>query len=296
MKPLFAYVSAVGCCAALALPASAAVLYNNLTPTNAMAMATRPGTAAFEIESADDFVLPSRSFVNSASFTGLVVPGPTGAGATISQVVIEIYRVFPKDSDIGRTSGAPTFSTSQVPTRVNSPSDVAFDSRDSTGSGLTFSSATLAASFTALNSIAPGGIHPLPGIKTGGTGPVTGQEVQIDVSFLTPFDLPADHYFFVPQVLMSNGATFFWLSASRPISGAGTTPFPAGSTDLQAWTRDEFLDPDWLRVGTDIVGAGTFNAAFSLNGSVIPEPSTIALMMAAAGLVGLRRRPRTIAS
>jgi hypothetical protein len=54
-------------------------------------------------------------------------------------------------------------------------------------------------------------------------------------------------------VTLANGAQFYWLSASRPISGAGTTPF---NPDLQAWTRDANLDPDWLRVGTDIVGGG----------------------------------------
>ena len=48
----------------------------------------------------------------------------------IDQVIVEIYRVFPNDFDVGRTSGAPVFSTAQVPTRVNSPSDVALDSRD----------------------------------------------------------------------------------------------------------------------------------------------------------------------
>ena len=48
------------------------------------------------------------------------------------------------------------------------------------------------------------------------------------------------------------------------------------------------LDPDWLRVGTDIVGgmpAPTFNAAFSLSGSTIPEPSTWAMML--IGFAGL---------
>ena len=60
---------------------------------------------------------------------------PAAHGAPSEDVVVEIYRVFPNDSDVGRTSGSPTFSTSQVPTRVNSPSDVAFDSRDSSGSG-----------------------------------------------------------------------------------------------------------------------------------------------------------------
>src|SRR4029077_3378803 len=55
-----------------------------------------------------------------------------------------------------------------------------------------------------------------------------------------------DHYFFVPQVELDNG-DFVWLSSVRPIVAPGT-PF---APDLQAWTRDEFLDPDWLRIGTD---------------------------------------------
>ena len=74
--------------------------------------------------------------------------------------------------------------------------------------------------------------------------------------------------------------------------GPGTTPFPAGVTDLQAWTRDAMLDPDWLRVGTDIVGGTTpptFNTAFSLEGTIIPEPGTITLMVLGLVLIGVAR-------
>src|SRR5262252_9377807 len=113
-----------------------------------------------------------------------------------------------------------------------------------------FNSSMLSATFTALNSVTAGGIHPFPLQTTNGNGPLTGQEVQINVTFATPFNLPADHYFFVPQVALTGGAQFYWLSASRPIAGPGTTPF---APDLQVWTRDQFLDPDWLRAGTDIV-------------------------------------------
>ena len=97
----------------------------------------------------------------------------------------------------------------------------------------------------------PGGINPIPNQTTGGNGSVAGEEVEISVSFATPFTLPADHYFFVPQVQLNSG-DFLWLSAPKPIVSPGT-PF---APDLQSWTRDDALDPDWLRVGTDIVGAG----------------------------------------
>jgi hypothetical protein len=57
-----------------------------------------------------------------------------------------------------------------------------------------------------MNSVQPGGIHPLPNVQTGGNGPVTGQETVIAVNFSTPFNLPADQYFFVPQVELTSGA------------------------------------------------------------------------------------------
>jgi hypothetical protein len=281
MRHLFACVTFLGLGAIFAAPASAAVIYNNLTPNNAMAIASRPGgPGVFEIEAADDFLLGSQATINSASFVGLLVPG-TGGTPSVSEIVVEIYRVFPKDSNTARTPN--------VPTRTNSPSDVAVLDRDSAAGELTFGSSVLSATFTALNSVQPGGIHPSPLQTTGGNGALTGQEVQFNVTFTIPFDLPADHYFFVPQVLLTNGGQFYWLSASRPISGAGTTPF---APDLQAWTRDEFLDPDWLRVGMDIVGGATpptFNAAFSLNGNAVPEPSTIVLLVTALAIIGVRR-------
>ena len=91
-----------------------------------------------------------------------------------------MYRVFPLDSDTVRTP--------KVPTRANSPSDVAFDSRDVTS---TFNTNLVSATFTALNSVQPGGIHPSPLQTTVGNGPLTGQEVQITLTFLTPFNLAA---------------------------------------------------------------------------------------------------------
>jgi hypothetical protein len=287
MRRGFSCFIALGIGTVLATPAFAATIYNNLTPNNLIAIASRPNAGApFEIEAGDDFLLTQHTLIDSASFTGLFVAGSAGPPA-ISDIVVEMYRVFPADSDVVRTPN--------VPTRMNSPSDVALASKDSAASQLTFSSSVLSPTFTTINSIQPGGIHPSPNQTTMGNGSLTGQEVQINVTFNTPFDLQADHFFFVPQVALNNGGQFYWLSASRnPITGLGTTPF---SPDLQVWTRDARLDPDWLRAGTDIVGGATpptFNAAFSLGGTVLPEPSSI--LLTTIGLVtligvGLFRRP-----
>ncbi|MBI3432979.1 MAG: PEP-CTERM sorting domain-containing protein [Hydrogenophilales bacterium] len=280
----------------LLLAASAATaspfFFSTGNPDGKMGTASRPASAGlFGIESADDFVLSQQTKISSATFTGLLTGRATTAD--IGSVGVEIYRVFPSDSDVGRTSGAPTFSTSMVPTRVNSPADVAFDTR--TGSGLGFSVSSLG-SFTVANSVLPGGIHPLPNPMTGGDGAVTGSEVEFAVNFVTPFDLAAGHYFFVPLVELTGG-DFLWLSAPRPIVPPGT-PFPPGSTDLQTWTRDDFLAPDWLRVGTDIVGgspAPTFNAVFSLTGESaasgsIPEPGSLFLVVAGSLALLVMRR------
>lgn len=262
--------------AAFTAPQALAVPFNFSTGavTNFMASASRPdATGKIEIESADDFVLGTRTRIDSAIFTGLLTGGATISD--ISGINVEIYRVFPLDSNTTRTPN--------VPTRVNSPSDVAFAERN----GVSFTGATLNASFTALNSVQAGGIHPLPNQTTGGNGAVTGQEVQFQVTFSSPFDLPPDHYFFVPQVDV-DGGEFLWLSAERPIVTG--TPF---APDLQAWIRDGDLDPDWLRIGTDIVGGATpptFNLAFSLAGetvdAAVSEPSALALLATLGMILG----------
>jgi hypothetical protein len=275
---------AIGISAVLLWAASAAgapFFFSTGNPDGLIATASRPDSPGkIEIESADDFVLANTTTITGATFTGLV---PLGSTAT--DVIVEIYRVFPKDSTVPPSG--------QVPTRANSPSDVAFDSREFAAE-LSFSTVLLSPSFTAANSVR-NGINPSPTQTTGGEGPVTGQEVLFNVSFLTPFNLPADHYFFVPQVTLDSG-DFMWLSTPKPVVSPGT-PF---SPDLQSWIRNADLDPDWLRIGTDIVGppvqggaAPTFNAAFTLVGQV-PEPATLLLL--AVGLVvlwwGLKKRKR----
>ena len=256
-------LSGVLCPAAGASP----FFFSTGNPDGKIALGSRPANGAVnEIEAADDFVITGATALTGASFTGLL---PTGAPlSSITQVRVEVYGVFPFDSDLGRTSGPPTFSTALVPTRVNSPSDTATADRDSADRTLSFTASVLSTTFTASNSVL-NGIHPKPGQTTGGEGPVSGEEVQFNLGLSSPINLAAGHYFFVPQVSLAS-SEFFWLSAPRPIVAPGT-PFPTGSTDLQAWIRDAALDPDWLRVGTDIVGGATpptFNATFSLSGAV----------------------------
>jgi hypothetical protein len=174
--------------------------------------------------------------------------------SSITQVEVEIYHVFPNDSQ-DPPSG-------NVPTRVNSPGDVEIDNatRDSLDGSLSFSASVVSSSFTAANSVV-NGINPSPDQFTGGEGPVTGEEVSITVTFNPPILLPADHYFFRPEVLLTSG-DFLWLSAPKPIVPPAT-PF---ENDLQSWIRNDDLAPDWLRIGTDITEQGPFNAAFSLVG------------------------------
>jgi hypothetical protein len=268
-----------------AAPAGAATFFFSTgNPDGKIATTSRPADPGhIETETADDFALTTATQITSATFTGLVT-GTTAPGV-VNAVTVEIYRVFPLDSDTVRTPN--------VPTRVNSPSDVAFTSADSGSGELTFSAADLG-SFTAANSVL-NGINPSPGQFTGGEGPATGDENVFSVDFTTPILLGPGHYFFVPQVEVSNGE-FLWLSAPKPIVSPGT-PFPAGFTDLQAWIRNENLAPDWLRIGTDITHQGPFNMTFTLSGATVPEPGAWAMLIVGFAGVGamLRRRSRSIA-
>ena len=235
------------------------------------ALSRRPSPGKIETETADDFALTETTVISQAVITGLIVPN-TMALDSISQVEVELYHVFPLDSDLSRTI--------RVPTRVNSPADVEIDTatRDPLARTLSFSSTLLNPSFTVANSVV-NGINASPNQLTHGEGPQSGEEVAITINFTTPIILPAGHYFFRPEVLV-NGGDFLYLSAPRPIVPPGT-PFPAGVTDLQAWIRNANLNPDWLRIGTDIIGiippattAPTFNMTFSLAGDTVPEAGT----------------------
>src|SRR5437879_5415408 len=244
-------------------------------PDGKIGTLSRPASAGLiETETADDFILTQATTINQATFIGLL---PSGAPLTsITDVEIELYHVFPVDS-ANPPSG-------NVPTRINSPSDVHFAAFDSVAGTLSVTPILLNSAFTVANTVV-NGIHPSPNQFTGGEGAATGEEVLFNITFTPAFNLPADHYFFRPEVQLTTG-NFLWLSAPMPIVPPGT-PF---TPDFESWIRNSNLAPDWLRIGTDITHEGPFNATFSLSGQTVsgqtvPEPATLFLL--GSGVAGL---------
>src|ERR1043165_6654289 len=146
-KSLFA----LGCILAVARVAAGTPLYSSLQVTNGMAAASRPDVGGqLEIEAADDFIIGGAgAAVTEFKLIGLLTGGLTPAD--INFMNLEIYRVFPNDST-NPPSGL-------VPTRVNSPSDVAFKEVDTLGPDFTFTTTQLAGTFTAANSVLNGINH-----------------------------------------------------------------------------------------------------------------------------------------
>jgi len=259
--------AAVALTACLVTPSWAdTFVFETGSPTNQLklgAVSRRPSLGKTETETADDFPLQETTVITGAKIFGLI-PLETPR-ENIRDVEVEVYQIFSKDnSDVNRTSGPPNFSTQNVPTRVNSPADFEIDTatRARTEGTLAISARVLDASFSVDATV-------LDGISVGaGTaGRFTGEEVEITITFTNPIVLPSGQYFFRPEVLLTSG-DFRYLSGLRPNpGGSALTP------DRQAWIRNSTLAPDWLRIGTDIIG-GAFNMAFSLTGETVPDVGT----------------------
>src|SRR5215467_2312333 len=198
------------------------------------AASRRASPGKLETETADDFTLDQTTVIRRATIVGLV---PSGTKLEdIKEVEVEAYHVFPLDSAVPPSG--------KVPSRANSPSDVEIGTATRAGNPgtLTFFSNVLNSNFgvgnTVVNNLKVAATPP------GGEGSTAGEEVEITITFTSPIILPAGHYFFRPEVLLTSG-DFLYLSAPKVI------PAPK---DLQAWIRNSNLTPDWLRIGTDIIG------------------------------------------
>src|SRR5213075_1327775 len=192
--------SSVGLLALLMLVSHAAAAtfsFSTGEPDGKVATLSRPSSPGkIQTETADDFVVTQPVVISQATFTGLL---PLGADlSSIGGVEIEIYHVFPGDSDTNRVPA--------VLTRANSPGDVEIDeaTRDSADGSLSFSATLVNASFTASNSVV-NGINKKPGQFTSGEGAITGQEVMAPsplvnwpgfllIPFTTEFDAVNDAF------------------------------------------------------------------------------------------------------
>lgn len=253
---------AFGMCVATSLW-SAPFSFTTGNPDGLLGAASRRASPGqLETETADDFILQQTTVITRAIIVGLVPSGTQPQN--VKEVEVEVYHVFPLDS-ASPPSG-------KVPSRVNSPADVEIDSATRAGASgtLTFSTSVLNASFSVGNTVVNN--LNLPTVPPGGEGPATGEEVEITITFKSPMILPAGNYFFRPEVLLTSG-DFLYLSAPRPIVPPGN----AFAGDRQAWIRNSNLVPDWLRIGTDIVGGvtpPTFNMTFAVTGETVSEAGT----------------------
>ena len=261
-------VLAAMCFSGAAAAQNTQVIVNTGNPDGKLgALSRRPSSGKLETETADDFVLNQTTVISGATITGLISPATSLANLT--NVEVEFYHVFPQDS------ANPDPLAGNVPSRFNSPSDVEIDAatRDGSLGTLRFAVRLLNANSSVPNTVV-NGINKKPNSTTHGEGPATGEEVEIGITFTTPILLPTGHYFFRPEVMVTGGGDFLFLSAPKPVVSPGT----AIAGDLQAWIRNSDLAPDWLRIGTDIINnttpPPTFNMTFSLTGNTVPEVGT----------------------
>src|SRR5579864_6099216 len=159
-------------------------------PDGKVGASSRPASPGkIETETADDFVLQQTTIINKATIKGLL---PTDTDLTkIKDVEVEVYHVFPFDS-------APF--SHKVPSRTNSPSDVEIGTatRDANAGTLKFLPTVENASFSVNHTV-------VNNLKVNGGEPgMTGEEVEITVTFTSPIILPAGTYFFRPEVSVND--------------------------------------------------------------------------------------------
>lgn len=284
---LFASTAASGILLLQSSIAQAATLWDTLD-ANAIAFSSQLDTPT---ETADDFTVTGDGFiVTNVSFLGLF----SEADATIEEIDLAFYEVFPGSSDLTREP---------VTVRTNGPEDVEFAAFGTADNQITFTTTDLG-EFTVDQTIVGGSGANTPGLGSGVLvdEPLTGYLKQIDVQLITPLTLAPQSVFLVAAVDPSAG-DYYWVAGDRPPTSPD--PLPAGVVDRQAWFRtnepfDNALEPDWIRI-SDVINQedGTaepaFNTAFAISGEPVPEPSEVmgTLAFAALGVgLGLKRKLR----
>src|SRR5215469_13130670 len=100
LRIAFVLTACLSLSALLLLPSRASAssfFFSTGAPDGLIGTLSRPaGAGLVQTETADDFVLDECVLINQATFTGLL---PMGPPASINRVEIEIYHVFPVDSD-----------------------------------------------------------------------------------------------------------------------------------------------------------------------------------------------------
>src|SRR5262249_5004081 len=94
----------LGMATALTAPVGAQVAFDFITGSRDGKIATGariPTPGKIQIETGDDFLLTAPTRLVHATFTGLLIGGATIGD--ISDVNVDLYHVFPKDSDTART-------------------------------------------------------------------------------------------------------------------------------------------------------------------------------------------------
>jgi hypothetical protein len=174
----------------LAAPVSAALFFFSTgNPDGRLgALSQQASSGSLETETADDFILSVATVINKATITGLI---PLGTPlANITNIEVELYHVFPKDSAFPPSGN--------VPTRVNSPADVeiATDTRDGSAGTLSFTPSLLNSTFLVPNTVVKG-INKIPNQTTGGEGPADWRRGS-DCHHLYPSALPVSRSLFLP--------------------------------------------------------------------------------------------------
>jgi hypothetical protein len=234
------------------------------TPDGLLGALSQPaGTGSLETEAADDFILTATTTIAEATISGLIPVGNSPDG----------YQQR-RGRDLSRLPrGLADPPSGHVPTRVNSPGDVEIDdaTRDASQGTVAFSATLSDESFSVLEHRGDG-INPAPENMTNGDGPASGEVVEIRITFTPPIVLPADHYFFRPEVEVAGA-----ISSTSPHRG------DHGTRDPVCW-RFASLGPQFrleagigCASGTDIIGGATpptFSMTFSLTGDADAQDET----------------------